>query len=203
MTLGVYGNLKTTLKGSQDITRETFVRSAEQGDFRLDSVYEQKDVRGEVIYPSGLGAGFVYEKPSTMQAGGFLIGVDYIQNKWSEYNFFGNNDNVQDSWEMRIGTQLKPKPANNYWSNVAYRVGFNIGEDYVNVQQPLSTTGITIGLGMPLRPSAQSPRQLSIINVAIEYNKRGNEDNLLRENLFRLSVGLSLSDLWFGKRTYN
>src|SRR5690606_12685259 len=55
LTLGVYGNLKTTLKGSQDITRETFVRSAEQGDFRLDSVYEQKDVRGEVIYPSGLG----------------------------------------------------------------------------------------------------------------------------------------------------
>ena len=204
LTLGVYGNLKNTLSGTQDLTRETFVRSAENGDFRLDSVYEQKDVKGDVIYPSGIGAGFVYEKPSTMQTGGFLIGVDYIQNKWSEYHFFGNSDNVQDSWEMRIGTQLRPKPATNYWSNVAYRVGFNIGEDYVNVQQPLSTTGITIGFGLPLANyNRLSPSQFSIINVAMEYNKRGNEDNLLRENLFRLSVGLSLSDLWFVKRKYN
>ena len=204
LTLGVYGNMKNTLKGTQDVVRETFIRSNESGDFRLDSVYEQKDIKGEVIYPSGIGSGFVYEKAQTAQKGGWLIGVDYLQNKWSEYSFFGNNDNVQDSWELRIGTQIRPKPGTNYWSNVAYRAGFNIGDDYVNVQQPLSTMGLTVGFGLPLANyNRLSPGQFSVINVAMEYNKRGNEDNLLRENLFRLSVGLSLSDLWFVKRTYN
>ena len=204
LTLGVYGNMKNTLKGTQDVVRETFVRSNESGDFRLDSVYEQKDIKGEVIYPSGFGSGFVYEKAPTAQKGGWLVGVDYLQNKWSEYSFFGNNDNVQDSWELRIGTQIRPKPGTNYWSNVAYRAGFNIGDDYVNVQQPLSTMGLTVGFGLPLANyNRLSPGQFSVINVAMEYNKRGNEDNLLRENLFRLSVGLSLSDLWFVKRKYN
>ena len=111
---------------------------------------------------------------------------------------------MQDSWELRIGTQIRPKPGTNYWSNVAYRAGFNIGDDYVNVQQPLSTLGLTVGFGLPLANyNRLSPGQFSVINVAMEYNKRGNEDNLLRENLFKLSVGLSLSDLWFVKRKYN
>src|SRR5690606_21067349 len=66
LTSHVYRQLKNTLPGTQDLTRAPFVRSADNGDFSLDSVYEQKDVRGEVIYPTGLGVGFVYEKPSTM-----------------------------------------------------------------------------------------------------------------------------------------
>ncbi len=44
--------------------------------------------------------------------------------------------------------------------------------------------------------------QASIINLSLEYVKRGNNDNLLKENIFRVSVGLSLSDLWFGKHKY-
>jgi hypothetical protein len=42
-----------------------------------------------------------------------------------------------------------------------------------------------------------------MLNLAFEYLKRGNNNNLLKENLFRFSVGLNLSDLWFGKRKYD
>jgi hypothetical protein len=45
--------------------------------------------------------------------------------------------------------------------------------------------------------------QYSVINVAIEYNKRGNNDNLLKENIVRISLGFSLSDLWFIKKKYD
>ena len=44
--------------------------------------------------------------------------------------------------------------------------------------------------------------QYTLINLAIEYNKRGNNSNLLKDDLFRVSLGLSLSDLWFIKRKY-
>ena len=41
-----------------------------------------------------------------------------------------------------------------------------------------------------------------MVNLAFEYGKRGNDDNLLKENLFRISVGFNFTDLWFGKRKY-
>ena len=50
--------------------------------------------------------------------------------------------------------------------------------------------------------SRQAPNQATFINLAIEYVKRGNNDNQLKENLFRFSLGFSLSDIWFIKRKY-
>jgi hypothetical protein len=203
LKLGVFGSLKNTMNASQDIINETFIRNADNGDLRIDSVYDQKNIKGEVVYPSSYGAGFVIEKAQSLKEGGWLLGVDYVQNKWSEYRFFGAKDAVQDNWEVRIGGQLRPKPTKNYWSNVAYRAGFSFGPDYVNVQEELPRLGVSVGLGLPMANyNRLSPDQFSIINVALEYNKRGNNDNLLKENLFRVSIGLSFSDLWFRKRKY-
>jgi hypothetical protein len=56
---------------------------------------------------------------------------------------------------------------------------------------------------LPVRNyNRQSPGQATLINLGLEYIKRGNDENLLKENLFRVSFGLSLSDLWFSKRRY-
>lgn len=204
LTLGVYGNAQNTLSGSQDIIRETFTRTADGGDIRIDSVRVQEDIRGEVIYPSTIGAGILYEKAPTMQQGGWLIGVDYIKTNWDDFRFFGKTDNVQSTGEVRIGGQIRPKPTTNYWSNVSYRAGVSFGDDYITVQRPLSQFGMSVGFGLPLANFSRiGQTQFSIINVAMEYNKRGNNDNLLKENLFRLSLGLSLSDLWFIKRRYD
>jgi len=49
----------------------------------------------------------------------------------------------------------------------------------------------------------QARYQASMINLGFEYVKRGNKSNILSENLYRLSVGFSLTDLWFiGKTKY-
>jgi hypothetical protein len=41
-----------------------------------------------------------------------------------------------------------------------------------------------------------------MINTALEFGRRGNKENELRENFFRLSIGFTLSDIWFQKRQY-
>jgi hypothetical protein len=58
-------------------------------------------------------------------------------------------------------------------------------------------------MGLPIAISRQAPNQLTVVNIAFEYMKRGNNDNLLKENAFRLSLGFSLSDFWFIKRKYD
>ena len=81
-----------------------------------------------------------------------------------------------------------------------------MGPDYIRVGKKLPQFGATFGLGLPVanfRSSYASLNQATIVNLAFEYIKRGNNDNLLRENMFRFSLGFSLSDLWFIKRKYD
>ncbi|MEI9807151.1 MAG: hypothetical protein WDO16_04250 [Bacteroidota bacterium] len=92
----------------------------------------------------------------------------------------------------------------SYFGNVAYRAGFFFGPDYIKVKEKLPVWGATFGLGLPLRNyNRQTPWQATMINLAFEYIKRGNDQNILKENMFRISVGFSLSDFWFIKKQYD
>ncbi len=203
LRLGASGNIEQTLKSSQEIIRETFTRDANTGDQKLDSVFQKSDIKGEIIYPSSYTVGFVVEHLTT-KGGGWLLGVDYVQNKWDDFRFFGTTDAVQNNSQVRVGGQFRPEPGRSYTSNIVYRAGFFTGPDYINAGGELPQFGTSFGLGLPIANyNRLSQGQYSIINVSLEYNKRGNNDNLLKENTFRFSVGLNFSDLWFNKRKYD
>jgi hypothetical protein len=204
LTVGAYGNWKQTLNASQDFIRETYYFDETSGNVRLDSVVDKKDVKGKIIYPTSYTAGFVLQRFLTPEKGGWLVGVDYSEGKWSDYRFYGQADtSVRDKWELRIGGEITPRPKNNYFSNVSYRAGFFIGEDYIHVKDKLPLLGVSLGMRLPIRNyNRLSPGQDTRINLAFEFIKRGNNNNLLKENMFRLSAGFCLSDFWFAKRKY-
>ena len=203
--LGVYGNLKQNIGATQDILRQTAI-GTQAGDIQIDSVYQKKDVKGTVIYPASYGAGFVIEKklePQNNKYGTWLIGLDFVQSNWKDYRFYGEQDSVQNSWQLKMGGEVRPEPKHNYFSNVTYRAGLMLGQDYIHVIEKLPIWGLSFGVGLPLANYNQLARtQASIINLALEFTKRGNNNNLLKDNYFRLSVGFSFSDLWFIKRKY-
>ena len=204
LTLGAYGNLKQNLKASKDIIYETFIRDATLGDIRVDSVSEQKDIKGTIVYPASYGIGFTVEKPLEIKKGGWMFGMDFVKTNWSQYLFYNQGDSVQNKWELRVGGQIWPSPNKNYFSNVAYRAGFFIGPDYIKIKSKLPQYGVSFGMGLPIaRGRGFGSNQYTLINVALEYIKRGNNNNLLKENLFRLSIGFSLSDIWFLKKKYD
>lgn len=204
LTVGAYGNWKQTLNATQDIIRETYYYDESNGNTRLDSVLDIKDVKGKIIYPSSYTGGFVLQRFVTPEKGGWLLGIDYSTGKWNEYRFYDQVDNtVTDKWELRIGGEISPAPKRNYWSNASYRGGLFIGEDYININNKLPLLGISLGARLPIRNyNRLSPGQDTRINLAFEFIKRGNNDNLLKENMFRVSAGFCLSDFWFAKRKY-
>ncbi|MBC7903216.1 MAG: hypothetical protein H7Y27_07320 [Gemmatimonadaceae bacterium] len=200
LTLGAYGNLRQKFNGSQDIIRETFDYDVNGGVYRVDSVLVSSDVSGKIQYPSNVGFGFVIERQDR-----WLIGIDYTTTKWEDYRFFGESDLVRNSWMVKVGGQLTPDPAKakNYFGRISYRAGFNFGPDYIKVaNQDLSQLGFSLGAGFPIRKNPYT-NQYSFINLGIEYGKRGNNDNLLKENILRISLGFTLSDLWFIKKKYD
>ncbi len=203
LTLGASGHWGQQLNASQDQLRETFYYDQTLGNTRLDSVSDKTGVNGKIDLPASYTFGFVLQKyPIANKTAGWLLGVDFEQQNWAQYRFYGQKDSVQKKWELRVGAQFNPVPKRNYFSNVAYRLGFFTGPDYIKVGNNLSQFGASFGLGLPLTISRQAPNQLTFINLAFEYIKRGNNDNLLKENLFRVSFGFSLSDIWFIKRKY-
>lgn len=201
LRLGVAGNWEQKIKASRDLIRETFTHEETNGDSRLDSVYEKTE-NGHIVYPGSYTAGFVIDHTEE-KGNGWLLGVDYVTSQWDNYRFFGETDAVKTNWQLRVGGQVRPKPGNNYFSNVAYRAGFFVGPDYINAGKELPQFGASFGFGLPIANYNRLSNQFTILNIGLEYSKRGNNDNTLKENLFRVSLGLNFSDLWFTKRKYD
>lgn len=203
LRLGASGNWQQELNTATDLVRETFIRDEVNGDSKLDSAYAETDRKGKVIIPASYTYGLVAEHQDT-KGSSWLVGADLVQSSWSKYRFNGTADSVQDSWQLRVGGQIRPQPGRNYFSNVAYRAGFFTGTDYIHIGRKLSQSGVSFGLGLPLANyNRLSPGQFTVLNLSFEYIRRGNNDNALKENMFRFSAGFSFSDLWFNKRKYD
>ena len=201
LRLGVAGNWKQTLNATQNRMVQTYTVGVGGEEIKIDSIYEKRGVKGEVIYPSTYKAGIILQRIN-YNGSGWLFGLDYITGKWSEYRFYGLQDSVQDSHTINFGAQLTPRPRSSYFSYVSYRFGFFSGRDYIKVKGDLPLFGASFGMALPVRTSRYAPNQATVFNLGFEYMKRGNDNNLLKENIFRFSLGLNLSDFWFGKKKY-
>ncbi|MDF2190808.1 hypothetical protein [Paraflavitalea sp. CAU 1676] len=198
LRFGAYGNLKQTLNAKKDYVAETFEYNSNTGAAdTIDVAYRETAVKGDIIYPSMFGAGILFDR-----LGKWQIGVDYVQQKWSQYSYYGAKDSVQDAWQLKIGAQLTPSGGKNYWNFVSYRAGFQFGQDYIKVDQDLPTWTFSIGAGFPMRKPAYT-NQFSVINTVFEVGRRGDNKNLVRESFWRIGIGLSLSDIWFQKYKYD
>ena len=156
------------------------------------------------MFPANYTVGFMLDNAPGEKSRGWSLGIDYSTSQWKDYRFFGATDLVQNSWEIRAGAQLTPsRSANRYGQFINYRFGFFTGRDYILVEKPLPVLGFSFGMGLPLPNYSRISNQISVINLGLEYSRRGNNDNKIKESLFRLSLGLNFTDLWFGKRKYD
>ncbi len=203
LRLGASGNLQQEINGKQDVQVQTYTRGSAGEELQIDSVYQVNETKGKIVYPASYKTGFVVQQTRTDNSG-WLFGIDYTTNKWSGYRFFGQKDDVQDNWMINAGGQFYPRARANYFSRVIYRFGFVAGPDYIKVRENLPQLGASFGMGLPIgNYNRLSPNQYSVLNLALEYGKRGNNSNQLKENLFRISIGLNFTDLWFGKKKYD
>ncbi len=197
--LGIYGNMRQKFNVSKDNLAETFDYDANGAVKTYDTISFSKNIEGKLEYPSTIGAGFMIEKMDAWQ-----LGVDFTSTSWDDYSYFGEKDAVKNSWMIKVGGQITPNllKAKNYWNLVTYRAGFNFGPDYINANGKLPQLGFSVGAGFPVRRNPYT-NQYSAINLGFEYGKRGNKTNILSENIFRIALGLTLSDLWFVKKKYD
>lgn len=197
LRLGAHGNLQTTMRAKRNITRQTAEFSPNTGLVEIDSIYTGQDESGTIIHPSSWGAGFVIHHETQ-----WLFGGEINFGNWSNYRYYGAPDNLVNNWTARLGAQILPNyKSDNYFSRVAYRVGASFGPDNVKLNNTIPQYSFTFGAGLPVRRNVYT-NQYTTINTAFEIGFRGNRQNDIRESLFRVSLGLNLSDIWFNKPKY-
>ncbi len=199
LVIGATTTLKQDFNATRDLVRETYEYDGAGGTFTIDSVYKESDVSGKVRFPASYSVGFTLERQDK-----WMIGADYTTTAWDDFRVYGVKDSVVTNNLIKVGGQFTPNPFGaNYWGRVTYRAGFNFGTDYIKVRnEDLNQFSVTAGFGFPVRPN-RFTEQYTNLNLALEYGKRGSTSTFLQENVFRVSLGFTLSDLWFVKRKYD
>ncbi len=162
-----------------------------------DTSYNNINSKGTVVLPASYGFGMQFLGNEIWSAG-----ADFSLTQWSQYRSFNLTDSVNDrSMRISIGGSYTPNPTSlrQYFQRVTYRIGFYYGTDYIRLRQTdINYYAATVGVSLPFR------RTTDRIHTAFEIGQRGTEaNNLIRENFYRLTLGVSLNDRWFIKRKYD
>jgi hypothetical protein len=201
LRLGVTGNMKRTFKASQDLDVSTFDTDPNTS---VDTVYTVKGSKGEVVHPASITVGIQAGSTDEQSGRTWQVAADVSHTKWSDYRFYGAKDAVQNTTTVHLGGSFRPVYNQRaYFSAVTYRAGMWAGKDYITAGGDLPSWGASFGLGLPIPNYARQTQQFTIVNLGFEYNKRGNNSSILKENTLRFSVGFNFSDIWFTKRKYD
>lgn len=146
-------------------------------------------------YTFGLGVG---------QARKWFVGAEYTNAEAAVFNnrsFMAEDATYTNSSGYRVGGFFVPDYTSftSYLSRITYRAGMRMEDTGLRLNgEDIQEVGITFGVGLP------AGRMLSNVNLGFEYGQRGTTNaGLVKEDFFKLSISLSLSDRWFIKRRYD
>lgn len=146
-------------------------------------------VNGRMSLPAAYGIGLAYQ-PSER----YLFAADYTIQPWGNITIDGvKASNIRNSFRYSIGgEQLPSRDPSGWFGRLTYRLGFYYHATYYNINgQPINEWGATAGAGIPLFGDAR-------LNAAFEYGSRGATNyGLIKDNIFRMSLSVTLSESWF------
>lgn len=203
--LGGFVNLQHTLNGTRDKINETFSFNSVGSTSTIDTVAYRSEEDGKIRMPMTFGGGITYQDKNR----NWIFGAEFESTRWSDYRFYEEKDEVQNSWVIRAGAEYYPArpnaPTIKYWNFVKYRAGFNYGPDYIRLNKNRNNYSASLGASFPLT-NAQRIRfgEYVLLNTAVEIGGRGNKQSeSLRESIIRFSFGISMNARWFQKRSYD
>ncbi len=150
---------------------------------------------GSIQYPGSYGFGISYQ---IKKVG--LIGIDYLIYNWNSLLINDQNlsyTNNTNKFSFGFESAYSSNPAASYFKQIRYRLGY-YHKPYLSLDpegNSIYESCVTFGFGLPIKG------RTSEINFAFNYGKRGSLDkNGLSENIYRVSLSLSIGEKWFQRR---
>ncbi len=137
----------------------------------------------------------------------YAVGIDFKMHDWSSFDGFDGRDTLKAGYALRVGGEWTPKftATTGYFKRVTYRLGFchNLMPIVLNGSQ-LIDQSLSFGLSLPVIKPTDLYHSFSRINMAFVLGQRGTTDNgLIREQYWRIHLGLNINQMWFLRRKYD
>jgi hypothetical protein len=159
-----------------------------------DTVVYLGNQPGTITFPMMYRAGFSFEKYKH-----WMVCADVNFAKWSSYQFFGRSDSLKNMLGFSIGASYRFDTSDYapYFKRTEYRIGARYDNGYLNINgTDIATYGISVGVGFPLAGKLKASK----LNITAEYFVRGTtKQDLLREDYFRIILGVTFGDRWFDR----
>lgn len=143
--------------------------------------------------PTSFGFGFAYSWKNKL-----TVAADYSQQNWSDAKQEGKTGTLEDYRKIALGAEYVPNEiSRNYLRTIKYRIGMYYSDPYYKIDNTRAAReyGFSAGLGLPL------PKIKSLINISAQYIRVNNRSaHFLKENYFRINLGLVFNERWFVKR---
>ena len=136
-----------------------------------------------------------------------IVGADFHLERWGALDFpdhsatgFGLQSGVlKDRYQVNAGLDYVPNATDmrHFLSRVHYRCGLGFATPYYNIDGKSGPKefSVSAGFGIPLQ---NSYNHRSVLNISAQW-AHTSADNLIRENTFRINVGLTFNERWFAK----
>lgn len=188
---------ETTLSNDLSSQLEIVRPNANEGYDVVDAaetITRTSDFINPMKYSLGIGIGNPFK---------WFVGAEYAYANTEAYNQNYTYDiaRFEDSQKFSLGGFYTPKynSYTSYFQTITYRGGFRFeNTGLVLNNEKINDMAVHAGVGLPVGT------YFSSLNIGLEYGKRGTKNNnLIQENYFSVSIGLSLNDRWFEKRKFN
>ena len=157
--------------------------------------------------PTTFGFGVTYNREQNLR-----VGADLHIQKWGGVDFPTLTKNQQtgvtsyalksgllkDSYRLNIGAEWTPRPlGRKFLQRVRYRAGVGMATPYyyINGKEGPKELSASIGFGIPIMNGYNNR---SILNISGQIVHRS-ADNMIKENMLRLNIGLTFNERWFAK----
>lgn len=188
----------SSISNGSYITGADDLAAAGKPSFSLSDAYE---------LPTSFGVGLAMKHGNK-----WTYGVDYSLTKWGSTRFpaiiteggttsyVSRKGLLSDRHKITAGFEIQPDLySRNYLKRIKYRMGGYYATPYTKVQgqDGAAEYGVSAGLGLPIQNQYNNR---SFINVTAGWVRIDPKTTgMLKENYFRISIGLTFNESWFRK----
>ena len=155
--------------------------------------------------PNTFGIGFMWNHDNRLK-----IGVDYQLQKWAKikypqldingsttnYSLVGGQFN--DLHKITLGGDYcKGERYRGFFDRMHYRAGISYASPYLKINGVDGPRELSASLGVGI-PIVNAYNNRSILNISAEWVNRS-ATGFVKENMFRINVGLTFNERWFAK----
>lgn len=199
-TFGYFMNLNNKMDYNYNSVAYNYILTGAGDEVIRDTVMYNIDQRGRLTLPMEQGIGVGFKKGERIH-----LVADFALTGWKNFKYPLDAGVLNNNYRVGIGINFVPEKyaagRGAFGKRINYRLGASYETGYINLKgNDMRTYMVSAGLGLPVGIGRLS----SMVNVSLQYGQMGTLDNnLTRENFWRVNFGFTFCDRWFQKFRYD